>query len=536
MIPTAEVATGRLQGLSYRAGRSQAAVRAFHGIPYATDPVGPLRFRAPQPPEAWAGVRDASTFAPSSMQSPTSLFSGTIPGNHVAATSERCLTLDVWAPDEPGDLPVLVWVAGGAYLTGGTSIETYDGSGLAADEGVVVVSVNYRLGVLGFGWFGALGHDEAGAGGRWPGDTNCGLRDQLAALDWVKHNVAAFGGDPANVTVFGESAGAGSLAHLLASPALAGSVRRCILQSPGIDHTLYPDDVERVADAMFRQLSISRSQSARLWEVSAEDLVAAQEAVVLEMFPVLTSMPFHPFVDGDLLPASPSTAMAAGSGADVDLLVSSTTDEMRLYPNPAADAAGLDSLAASTRRYLTGRLGSDPGPERARQLVDFYDDLLGPQGRTKGSDLWAAIQTDGVMRLPARRVADSHAANGGRTYVAQFGWSGSPVPGQWDPGAFHAIDLPFTFDTLDRCGWSEFLRAGPPARELARQHIHAWSTFSRDGTPEIPEVGGWPRYTIPERQTMALDTPCSLAADPLADIAAAWDGLWSPACRAPFMG
>jgi para-nitrobenzyl esterase len=148
----------------------------------------------------------------------------------------------------------------------------------------------------------------------------------------------------------------------------------------------------------------------------------------------------------------------------------------------------------------------------------------------------AAIQTDGVMRLPARRVADSHAANGGRTYMAQFGWSGPPVPGQWDPGAFHAIDLPFTFDTLDRCGWSEFLRAGPGAHKLARQHVHAWSTFSRDGTPEIAEVGEWPRYSAPERQTMALDTPCSVAADPLADIAAAWDGLWSPACRAPFMG
>jgi para-nitrobenzyl esterase len=400
---------------------------------------------------------------------------------------------------------------------------------------MIVVSVNYRLGVLGFGWFGGLGEGEAGDS-PWPGDTNCGLRDQLAALEWIKHNVAAFGGDPTNVTVFGESAGAGSIAHLLASPALARSARRCILQSPGIDHTLYPDDVERVADAMLRRLSIPRSQSTRLWEVSAEDLVAAQEAVVLEMFPVLTSMPFHPFVDGDLVPASPSTAMAGGSGAEVDLLVSSTIDEMRLYPNPAADAAGVDSLAASTQRYLAGRLGSDPGPERARQLVDFYRDLLGSQGRANGSDLLAAIQTDGVMRLPARRVADSHATNGGRTYVAQFGWSGPPVPGQWDPGAFHAIDLPFTFDTLDRGGWSEFLRAGPAAHELAHQHLHAWSTFGRDGTPEITEVGDWPRYVAPERQTMVLDTPCSLASDPLADIAAAWDGLWSPDCRAPFMG
>jgi para-nitrobenzyl esterase len=535
MIPTTEVATGRLQGLSYRAGRSQRPVRAFHGVPYAADPVGPLRFRAPQPAKPWGGVRDASAFGPSSMQSSASPFSGTIPGNQVAAVSERCLTLDVWAPDEPGDLPVLVWVAGGAYLTGGSSIETYDGSGLAADEGVIVVGVNYRLGVLGFAWFGELGENGAGDGS-WSGDTNCGLRDQLAALEWVKNNVAAFGGDPTNVTVFGESAGAGSLAHLLAAPASAGLVRGCILQSPGIDHTLYPDDVERVADAVLRRLSIPRSRMARLWDLSAEDLVAAQEAVVLEMMTVLTSMPFHPFVDDDLIPTSPSVAIAGGAGSELDLLVSWTTDEMRLYPSPEADAIGLGGLARWTQRYIVGRLGTDPGPERARQLVDFYRDLLGSPGPASGSDLWAAIQTDGVMRLPARRVAESHAANGGRTYVAQFAWSGPPVPGQWDPGAFHAIDLPFSFDTLDRAGWREFLRAGPEADELARQHRHAWGSFARGGTPEISDVGEWPRYTAPERETLIFDAPCSLAADPLGDIAAAWDGLWSTECRAPFLG
>ncbi|MGA7416598.1 MAG: carboxylesterase family protein, partial [Acidimicrobiales bacterium] len=185
MTPTVEVATGRLQGLSARAGRSKRTVLAFHGIPYAADPVGPLRFRAPQPPEPWGGVRDATEFGPASMQSGASPFSGTIPGNHVAAVSERCLTLDVWAPDQAGGLPVLVWVSGGAFLTGGTGIETYDGSGLAADEGVVVVEVNYRLGVLGFGWFGGLGRDGGGAVESWAGDTNCGLRDQLAALSWV---------------------------------------------------------------------------------------------------------------------------------------------------------------------------------------------------------------------------------------------------------------------------------------------------------------------------------------------------------------
>lgn len=527
MDPVVEVESGRLQGAVGKGGRTGRAIHAFLGIPYAADPVGDRRFRAPQPVEPWAGTRLATVAGPSSVQSTTGLYSGMIPGNRVATTGEACLTLDMWVPErDSGPLPVLVWVPGGAFLTGGTSLDTYDGSGLAADGNVIVVGVNYRLGVLGYGWFG-----DADLG-----DTNCGLRDQVAALGWVRRNIAAFGGDPANVTAFGESAGAGSLAHLLASPAGAGLVRRCVLQSPGIDHTLYPEDVERVADAVLQRLEVPRSRLRSLLDVDVEHLLDAQEAAVVELLPTLTSMSFHPFVDGDLLPDSPSAAFTAGAAADVDLLVSWTSDEMRLFPNPAADALDLDGLATWAQAYLTGRMGTDPGLDRARDLVAWYRDRLAAEGRTRGADLWAALQTDGAMRLPARRVADSHAGNGGRTFVAEFSWRGAAPPGEWDPGAFHAIDLPFTFDTLDRAGWREFLHAGPDADVLASQHLHAWASFGTDGTPVLPDGPAWPRYDLGDRATALLDAPCSVVDDPLAEVAGAWDGLWSSACRAPAAG
>ncbi len=526
--PLTEIETGRLSGLRREAGRSRRPVTEWHAIPYAAAPVGQLRFRAPKPAAAWAGVRDATAFGPGPMQSTNSPFSGVIPANRVDAVSEDCLTVDLWAPEGAGPYPVLVWVPGGAYLTGASSIATYDGSTLAADEGVVVVSVNYRLGAFGFAWFGA---DVA--------DSNCGLRDQLAALAWVRRNIAAFGGDPARVTVFGESAGAGSLAHVLSSPASAGLTDRAILQSPGIDHTLYADDAERVADSLLRQLGLTRPEAKVLRDLPAEAIVGAQEAVVLEMLPLLSSMPFHPFVDGDLLPVSPTAAFASGAVSGVPLLMSWTAEEMRLYPNEAADAGGVDVVAGWVRRYLTGRLGADPGLDRTHQLIAFYRDHLpahsGGRDRSRLADVWAAVQTDGVMRLPARRIADSHAANGGETYVAQFSWSGPPVAGQWDRGAFHAIDLPFSFGTLDTGGWREFLAAGPDADEVARVHLHAWAQFAAGGALDAPTGGAWPRYEPTARRTVVLDTPCSVIEDPLREIAEAWDGLWSPACRAPAM-
>jgi len=510
--PTVEVETGRMEGRSYPAGTTGRQINSFQAIPYVAPPVGPLRFRAPRPPLPWAGVRDATRPGPSPMQSRTSPYSGALPGNLVQRISEDCLTLDVWAPAGASNLPVLVWMPGGAFLTGGSALETYDGSILAADHDVVVVGVNYRLGAFGFAWFGDSDDRPA----------NCGLRDQIAAIDWVSRNVGAFGGDRDNVTAFGESAGAGSLLHLLSSTEKL-KVRRAILQSAGVEFTMPGEQAELVTETFLRHVPGGR---ARVDDLPAEVILEAQELAVVALMPTVSSMPFHPSVDRQLLPATPSVAFAEGAGADIDLLVSWTSDEMRLFPNPAADEAGFEGIIRWTRALLSGRRGgSDVSEDRAGQLVGFYQDLLGPTRRSTPADVWLAIQTDVLMRLPALRIADSHSANGGTTRTSEFAWSTPPAEGERDRGAFHAIDLPFTFGTLDRAGWREFLRAGPDADRLAAAHMAAWAGFARSGTPDVEGLGAWPRYRQPERATVIFDSECSVGNDPLATVEAAFDKL-----------
>ncbi len=522
MSPIVETESGRLEGRQRAAGTSGRQIVEFHGIPYAAPPVGPLRFRAPQPLAGWTGTRDAQRFGPAPMQSLSSPFSGVIPGNSVESADEDCLTLDIWAPAEPGSYRVLVWFPGGAFLTGGSSLPTYDGARLAADENVVVVGVNYRLGVFGFGWFGCFNQEV--------GDSNVGMRDALAAAAWVKRNISGFGGDPSVLTAMGESAGAGLLLHLMSTSVSVGVIDRFILRSPGVDHTLYPDDVEKVSTALLRQLSLSASDVMKVRELDGAALLQAQEAVVL-MMPVISSMPFHPFIDGSLLTATPSQAIAAGVGRSADLMISWTAEEMRLFPNPLADAVGTDGVTRWTRSMLTGRVGSDPGEERTRELVGFYLDLLGAD--VAGSELWAAISTDGLMRLPARRIADLHAEGDGFTLATELRVRGPATEGEWDRGCFHAIDLPFTFGTLDAAGWREFLRAGSDADDVAGALMHAHAEFAGSAQPAAPTGGTWPQYDTSKRSTVIFDTPCRTVDDPLGNIAEAWDGLWTPACRAP---
>ncbi len=482
-----ETPLGRLRGL-----RPTPGVEVYRGVPYATPPTGPLRFRRPLPASPWTGVRDATGPAPSPVQSGSSPFSGVLPGNRVERCDEDCLTVDVWTPSagDGGRRPVLVWICGGAYLTGGSAIETYDGAALAASQDLVVVSVNYRLGALGFLWLEL-------------GDTNCGLRDQMAALRWVADNAAAFGGDPEQITVFGESAGAGSILHFLPEAARSGLVRRAIMQSPGVEHTQTAAEAERVRGSVMEAAGV-RSE-ADLVGLSWPAVLDAQEQAVPGLMASVGALPFHPVVDGDVVRSKPGVSWEAPG---VDLLFSWTAEEMRLYPDPGADDP--EGLRRRIRSLLQKRAGADPGPAAADRLSSFYAE------RGTGADAWAAEPTDSLMRLPARRVASMP---GVPPHVAQFDWGATG--GDWRRGAFHAIDLPFSFGTLDRCGWLEFLGAAPGddrgANRLSEAHIAAWGAFARSGDP------GWGRFPA---EVMRFDSECSVTGDPLVDAAAVWDGLW----------
>jgi para-nitrobenzyl esterase len=425
----------------------------------------------------------------------------------------------VWRPAGDGEpRPVLVWIYGGAFQMGGTSAPTYDGARLAAEQGVVVVTLNYRVGVLGFLDLRSVGGLDAGA------VANCGLRDQLLALQWVQENAAAFGGDPSRVTAFGESAGAGSLIHLLASPLLGDRVRRAIPQSPGVDFTHDAEVGAGVTRLFLDQLGTSDVDELRTMPV--ERLLDAQIAAAVPLMLQVGSMPFHPVIDGDVLDVTPTLAFDAGRAAEIDLLIGSTTDEMRLFPDVRADELDRDGLVRWTSGYLAARTGGEPDASAAGRLVDHYL-AAARDPRAKGSDVWAAMQTDGTMRLPAGRLADLHAEAGGRTFFYQLAWQSRS---EREQGAFHAMDLPFVFDTFE-AGWVDYLGLDEGGRNVGRAIRSAWGSFAATGDPSNAVTGDWPAYDTERRATLVFDDPVRVADDPLAEAREVWDGLWSPSCR-----
>ena len=453
---------------------------AYLGIRYAEPPT---RFQPPVAARPWQGERDATAFGPSAPQPVGGPFSGLVPGMGVGEQSEDCLSLNVWTPHGASGLPVMVWLHGGAFTIGGSSLPTYDGRLLATEQQVVVVSLHYRLGAL--GWLGGL-----------PGVTpNCGLLDQLLALEWVRDHIASFGGDPGNVTVFGESAGAGSVIHLLASPRAAGLLHKAIAQSPGAGQTLTAETAGLVSAALVAEVGDLRS-------APVEQLLAAQQAVADRLLMTVGAMAFHPTVDGSTIAVAPLD----GPLLAVPLLAGTTSEEMRLFADPALSALDLATLTSVLEPLLSAEAHRPLATEAVAAVVDAY-----AERHADSRDVFAAFASDQVMRLPLADLLDRHP---GPSYAYDFRWRATGA--SRDVGACHAVDLPFTFGTLDREGWAEWVGDPDAAGGLSRSVREAWAAFARTGVPAAKGLPAWPAYDG-SRLTMALGRTVEVCADPLAD-------------------
>ena len=493
-------AQGDVQGLE------QDGIFKFRGIPYAAAPIGERRFLAPAPPESWEGVRDATTFGSMSVQE-----SGGVTaflGDAVDGSSEDCLFLNVYTPAcDSAARPVMVWIHGGGFINGSSSTPWYDGTSLAQRGDVVVVTLNYRLGALGFLWLGDLDDRYRSSGVN-------GLLDQAAALVWVRDNIAAFGGDPTNVTIFGESAGAMSVSTLLSLPAARGLFHKAIAQSGAAHNTFTPAMGAAMTEQFMEKLGVSDLDG--LLNASADDIAKAATKVEAKLYDdpsglggptgIALAMAFQPVVDGEFLPKNPLVAVADGDAVDVPFMTGTNLDEWNLFA--LMSPGGLDDPKLLERLE---RIFGAGHPVRDAYAADRPD--------ASPDDLWNAVLTDATFRIPAIRLIEARQAASAKTWQYLFTWATPAFGGVIK--SCHALEIPFVFGVLNAAGAELFLGGpvGDELRELSGAMQDAWLSFARTGDP------GWPAWNADTRTAQRFDVERELLSDPMAAERRVWDGV-----------
>ncbi len=466
MSAIAQTTAGQIEGTE------ENGLCVFRGVPFAAPPVGELRFKPPQPVEPWDGVREATSFGPISLQAPNEMLEALLPvSDPPQPQSEDCLYLNVWTPGlDDAARPVMVWIHGGAFTIGSGSEDYYNGANLASRGDVVIVTINYRLGALGFLNLPALG------------ETNFGMRDQVAALKWVQANIASFGGDPNNVTIFGESAGGMSVASLMASPEAAGLFQKAIPQSGAGHNALSAEETNATALKFCQALGVDPDDVDALMAADPADILAASVAVdpiasaesASDMADAGASatpqMPFQPVIDGAFLSKLPIDHIRDGSADNIATLVGSLDEEMKLL----AAAGPAEPMSEEAATAVFGMMHPEPeaayGTYRAARRERGEDD--------SPDEIFVAAIGDIMLRVPGLRLADAQTSRA-PTYAYLFDWKSPGMNGAL--GSCHALELPFVFGTHDTA--PEFCGSGPVADAFSELTMDTWLAFARTGNP-----------------------------------------------------
>ncbi|MEW9870870.1 carboxylesterase/lipase family protein [Arthrobacter sp. HS15c] len=483
-------------------------VRCFTGIPYAGPVDGKRRFLPPIPAGGWTGVKDCTLPGPAAPQNPQALAP---PGREPRTWSEKdCLNLNVWTPHRGGSkLPVMVWIHGGAYLSGSGSDRRFDGANLAATTGTVVVTINYCLGALGFLHLAEL------LGPEFSDSSNLALLDQVEALRWVQRNISAFGGDADNVTLFGESAGAAAVGTLLGMPVSRGLFHRAIMQSGTAGRYRSAEDSSRISLEYLSLCGLDHADAQELLTVPVGQLLEAQEKLVqqvgAETFAV--PLPFRPTVGTPSLPAPPLESVRQGPNSDVDLLLGTNLNEGSLAVQMRPAVSPEPSYAHRAAMVLA-EAGVAPG--REGEYVQALAVTLA--GNPTGEQLLESTISDSLYRQPSNRLLEARKGSPGKNFSYLFTWPSPAMGGKL--GACHTLEIPFVFRQL-ASPEAEFLTQESAPQSLPDKMSSAWAAFARTGEPAATGLPGWPVYW-PLRTTMILDKLPRVEEDPIRELREFW--------------